>query len=136
MCSHLNSQVLKLGSSNKKGVFLRKISSEIVAEYPDIDLPVSKMNCEFTKGSWEEGVDITFKDEEETTYLYVQVKWSIDTVDDLDIILSKFHNYYQKNHQDEAKDDQSQLSIDFLENKSIFSVDTEEKQRVEFMIIT
>jgi hypothetical protein len=135
MCSHLNSQVHKLRSSNK-GVFFEKLASEIVAEYPETDLPIVKMNCEFTKGSWEDGVDITFKDDEESTYLYVQVKWSIDSVDDLDLILSKFHNYYQKNHRNEDEDSQRQLKILFPEEGSNFAGEKEGNKRIEFMIIT
>jgi len=136
MCSHLNSQVHKLGSSSKKGVFFEKLASEIIAEYPETDLPTARMNCEFTKGSWEDGVDIIFKDDEESTYLYVQVKWSIDSVDDLDSILSKFYNYHQKNHQNEGEDAQQQLKILFPVESSNFSATTEESQRIEFMVIT
>jgi hypothetical protein len=116
-------------------IFFEKLASEIIAEYPDIDLPISNMNCQYTKGSWEEGVDIIFHDGE-STYLYVQVKWSIDSVDDLDLILSKFSNYYQKKHQDEPEDYQAQIEIVFLEENTDFLVDKEEKQRIEFMIIT
>ena len=136
MCSHLDSQVRKLGSSNKKGVFFEKLASEIAAEYPEIDLPIAKMDCEFTKGSWEDGVDLIFKDEEESTYLYVQVKWSIASVDDLDLILSKFYNYYQKNHRSKNENPQQQLSLLFSEEGSNLTPNLEENQRIEFMIIT
>lgn len=137
MFAYLSRQVSGLGSNKTaKGVFFEKLASEIVSEYPDINLPISKMRCEFTKGSWEEGIDITFKDDDELTCLYVQVKWSVDSVDDLDTILSKFSNYYQKSTRDKAETDQPQLAIVFPSEDLGFVDDVEGSQRVEFMIIT
>jgi hypothetical protein len=149
MFSFLTSQAMKTGSqrsggskspnkSKAKGDFFENLASEVISEHPDIDLLAAKTRCELTGGSWEDGVDLIFKDDNnDKPLLYVQVKWSIDQVDDLDLILSKFQNYYTKNilNKSDVGDTTEQLSL-LTSLESSASLNVKNGDSIEFAIIT
>jgi hypothetical protein len=142
MFSFLSEQAIKIGKksttskSKAKGDFFENLASEVIAEHPEIELPASKVRCEFTGGSWEDGIDLIFRDDnDDEILLYAQVKWSISKVDDIDLILSKFESYFRKGISGEGNlnVDEEQLALSLIEES--FSNSSPQKQ-VEFAIIT
>ncbi|MFQ4138841.1 AIPR family protein [Nodosilinea sp. PGN35] len=149
MYAFLTDQAIKVSSqklsgaktknrSKAKGDFFENLASEVIAEHPEIELPASKVRCEFTGGSWEDGIDLIFKDDNSgKVLLYAQVKWSIKEVDHLDIILSKFESYYRKNVLNQPDSDESVEQLSLLNSlaESSFS-QVQNSDQVEFAIIT
>ena len=110
----------------------------MIAEHPEIELPASKVRCEFTGGSWEDGIDLIFKDDNnDKVLLYAQVKWSISKVDDFDTILSKFESFYRKSVLNQSDSDKSTEQLSLLSSlaDSSFS-QVQDNDQVEFAIIT
>lgn len=149
MYSFLTDQAMKISlqklggaktknKSKAKRDFFENLASEVIAEHPEIELPASKVRCEFTGGSWEEGIDLIFRDDNsDKILLYAQVKWSITEVDHFDIILSKFESYYRKNVLNQSDFDKptEQLSLlSSLANSPFPQV--QNSDQVEFAIIT
>lgn len=93
---HLDSQ-LEGQTGKSKGDIFADFATKIV---PLTDIGVRMQFTDFTlgKSSHDEGVDITFTNEDKSVILYIQCKLRFKGVDELDTILSKFRNFYHQHH--------------------------------------
>jgi hypothetical protein len=93
---HLDTELEKTSSSVDKGFVFAKFASQVI--------PLSEYGSDFdnielnSKKSRDGGIDLYAQSNDASKILYGQSKVTIRQVDDIDLIISKFKDFYEKNH--------------------------------------
>lgn len=120
LLSHLHTELESL-SSKQKGDYFVDFAQRLV--------PHSEIGRSFErpqrslKETYDEGIDLSCESEDGTQVLYIQAKYSIPGVDEIDSIMSKFESYQQKRETE-------------LQPRLIPDSDEEQPPVSHFMIVT